>query len=270
MPPDAELNKAVEAAAEELKGEKKEPEKKVEDKPEVKLETEGEDETPEGSDETRQSDDADLSDEQKAESYRLYKALSDNKTAGPIVAALAQQMGLLKAEATPKEEKKAVRDIQTVLSDALGEYKFLAPQLGKAFEEILASERQEQEVKFEEIQRHRVEQEVVAATDKLARETKGESRKLEATMHKLSEEIPIGTMSVETYVRRLHTLASSEKTKSSPSAIADKIRRNANDLPGRLHAGRNGEPERVLPKEKLNLNKAVDWALQELSKTAGR
>jgi hypothetical protein len=273
MPSDTqELDKAIAAAAEKIKSGKTDDEvveKKVEkksdkveeEKPEVELEIEA----PEGEEAEEEED---FSESEADESKRLYKALKDPKTAGPIIAALAQQAGILtgKQPETKAEEKKATRDVKAILSEALGEYKFLADKLGPAIESILQQERESNEVKFAEQAQHRIEGEVVSATDKLSRETKGESRKLEAKMNELSQEIPIGTMSVETYVRRLYTIAAADKVKTAPKQISDRIRRNANDATARIQGTRGQDmPVGTIPKGKMNINQAVNWALASIA-----
>jgi hypothetical protein len=266
--PVSELDKAISDAADKIQNGEKET---TEEKPEVTLEAEaegGETEEDASGDTSEESTEDELSDSQKDESFRLYKALRDPSTSGPIIAALAQQIGLFKPGATETraEERAAAKDVKTILGEALGEYKFLADKLGPAIETILAQERETQEVKFHEIQQNRVEAEVVTAYDRLSRDTKGESRKLEARMATLSEEMPIGTMSVETYIKRLYAVASGEKSRTPTKVVADKIRRNANDASSRLQSTRGAEPERQVPKGKMNINQAVSWALGEMSK----
>ncbi len=270
--PDKEqaLDKAVNDAADKLlgggDGEKAaEKDAKGEEKPEITIDKE-ETETEES--EEAGDEESELSDNERDESLRLYKALKDPKTAGPIIAALAQQAGFLngKAGETKTEEKKQAKAVKDILGEALGQYKFLADALTPAIEQILEQERESSEQKFAEIQQSRIEQEVVSAYNALAKETKGESRQLEAQMTRLSEEIPIGKMTVETYIRRLYTVAAGEKSKSSPKAVADKIRRNANDATSRLQGTRGGEEStRSLPKEKMNINQSINWALEQIA-----
>lgn len=259
-----ELDKAIAAAAEEITSGKKPDEKVVEkeEKPEVELEVETPPET-----EVEEVEE-DFSEAEAVESKRLYKALKDPKTAGPIIAALAQQAGILngKPPETKTEERKAARAVKEILSEALGEYKFLADKLGPAIEAILEQERESNEVKFAEQAQHRIEQEVISATEKLARETKGESRKLEAKMNELSQEIPIGTMSVDTYIHRLHTIAAADKVKTPVKVISDRIRRNANDATSRIQGSRGQDPPAGdIPKGKMNINQAVEWALKSMA-----
>lgn len=222
---------------------------------------------PESDDEPKEQD---LSDDEILESKNLYKALRGPQAAA-IIAALAQQAGILpkanEAPLTKREEASAKRDIKEIFADALGkEYGFLAERLGPAIEAVMQQERDSSESRFAELQQTNVEREVVAAYEKLATVTKGESKKFEARMAQLSEEIPIGNMNVKTYMERLYTLASNER-KSSPQKVADQIRRNASDAPARLRsAGSVPLPVGQVPDKKMNLNESIAWAQSQINK----
>jgi len=187
---------------------------------------------------------------------------------------LAAQAGLLPKTGEPSltksETVEARREIKDIVKDALGpEYSFLQDKIGKIFDEVAQQQRAETEAKFAEIQATQVEREVVTAYEKLAIETKGESKKFENRMAQLSEEVPIGTQSVKTYMQRLYAIASSER-KSSPQKVADQIRKNANDIPNRLKGsagptpGKAGEiPDFKGPK---SLEQSIAWAQGEIQK----
>lgn len=230
---------------------------------EVEVEPEADEE------ETISDEESDLSESELDESKRLYKALKDPKSSGAIIAALAAQAGLhLTADSTKAEVKEAKRDLTAVVKEALGpEYEFLAAKLGKAIDGALEIEREQNEASLQQIRQAQVEREVSDSYAKLARETKGESKKLEARMAALSEEIPIGNMSVEQYIRRLHMVASGEATKHADAAkTASQIRKNAGNAPERLRTTRPVGAEPKLPTEKLGLKGAVNFALNELTK----
>ncbi len=266
---DIGLDKAISDAAAEISGGAP---PKVGEEPEVTVEIPEGEETPDGEeapDGEETSDD--LSDDELTESKNLYKLLKDPKTAKAVVAALAAQNGLFPGKGeeplTKKEETAAKREIKDILSEALGdEYKFLSDKLSKAFESVLEQERGEQNSRFAEIQRQNVEREVTANYERLAKETKGESKKFESRMAQLAEEIPIGSMDVRTYLDRLYTVASSEQRKVAPQKVADKIRRNAGDASARLKSGAVQVESPTIPDKKMNLDEAIQFAVNQQRK----
>lgn len=222
----------------------------------------------EGEEEGEENNENELDEAQLDESKRLYLALKDPKTAGPIIAALAAQAGLhLTPTSTKAEVKEVKKNITDAVAEALGpEYAFLAPKLGKAFESALEIQREEHQASLQEIRQSQVERDVTTAYEKLARETKGESKKLEAKMAALSEEIPIGNMTVEKYIRRLYTVATAEGQQTSARQTADRIRKNASNAPERIRSGSAAGTEPKMPDKKLSLNESVNYALKELTK----
>ncbi len=209
-----------------------------------------------------------FSDEQLAESKTLYKALKGPQ-ANAIIAALAAQAGLLPKvgdqSLTKSETASAKREIRDIVKDALGpEYIFLQDKIGKIFDEVAAQQREETQEQFKALQLADTERQVVTATEKLAIETKGESKKFETRMAQLSEEIPIGDMNVKTYLQRLYAIATSER-KASPQKIADQIRKNANDIPNRVRSTAAPIREGIeIPQGKMSIDKAVEWAVGQL------
>jgi hypothetical protein len=268
------LDNAIQAAADQLIAESKaatgkEPKLEASANPEVELEDSVEESSEESSDESTRADE--LSESQLIEARNLYKALTGPQ-ANAIVAAMAQQIGILpnanQQPLTKKEETAARREIKDIVKDALGpEYAFLQDKIGRIFDEVAAQQNADHEARFVEIQQSQVERQVVDAYNSLASETKGQSKQFENRMAQLSEEIPIGNMNVETYMRRLYTLASNEK-KASPQKVADQIRRNAGDVPNRLRTSSAGpaEPAHKVPEKKMSLDESVNWALSELQK----
>lgn len=224
-------------------------------------------ETEETSETESESSGDELDPEQLAEAQNLYKALRNPQTAGPLVAALAQQAGLhLSAHPTEREEKKVTKGILDLVQEEFGdEYKFLAPKFAKALEKAFDLHTQTQEAKFEEVRAQQVENQVDVAFGKLARETKGDSKKLESRMVALSGEIPIGNQNVEKYVRRLYAIAASENQKPSTRQMTDRILRNATDAPGRLKGAQGGQ-ETAVPGKKMSLTDAVKWAQKQIEK----
>jgi len=275
MAADVELQNAINKAAAELKGkiagdggtppvDNTDPNVEVETSgTETETESETETET-----ETTETTEGELSESELDESKRLYLALRDPKMRGPILAALAAQAGVnLTTESKSSEVKEAKKSITKAVEEALGdEYKFLAPKLGKAFEAALQIQAEENEAQLSEIRTQQIERDVTTAYEKLSRETKGESKKLEAKMATLSEEIPIGTMTVEKYIRRLYSLAVTESQQSSARKVADKIRKNAGDAPSRLRSGSQAGTEPKIPDKKMGLKESVEFAIGELTK----
>ncbi len=270
------LNSAIAQAAAELAAESAAATAKDQPAEEIQNEETEVPETPEGDSTETPADNEtpgenELTEAQITESKNLYKALTGPQ-ANAIIAALAAQAGLLpkpsEAPLTKKEEVAARREIRDIVKDALGpEYAFLQDKIGKIFDEVATQQRQENESRFAELQQTNVEREVVTAYEKLAAETKGESKKFEARMAQLSEEVPIGSMNVTTYMKRLYAIANSEK-RSSPQQIADKIRKNANDAPARLaskgSAAQASHPAPETPAKRMSLDESIAWAQDQI------
>ena len=262
------LDNAIKEAATELAAET---EKATGKNPLAQEETqEGtEEETQEETQEESSEASDELSESQIQESKNLYKALT-GPNAAAIIAALAQQAGILPASnvrpITQKEETVARREVKQIVKDALGpEYAFLSDKIGKIFEEVVDQQNAETEARLQDVQRSTIEQKVVTATDKLAIATKGESKKFEARMGELSEEVPIGNMDIDTYVKRLFVLASGER-KASPQKIADQIRKNANDTPNRLRSAATPQHTVTIPNKKMSLDESVQFAIDQIQK----
>ncbi len=278
------LDKAIADAAAELT---KESDGSSSDKSTEKKPTETKEETPEDSEDEgteeeseeessdSESDDEEMSEEETKESKALYKLLKDPKTRTSVLAALASEAGLLPShkegeKTTKKEEAAAKKGVQEILEEALGsEYEFLAGRLSKGIDKVLEQEREEHESKIQEIHRTNVEKEVAAEYNRLARETKGDSRKLENRMAELSSEIPVGKMDVRTYIKRLYTIAAGEKA-AAPRKTADQIRKNASDVSSRLKSGASPLSKLTIPDKKMSLDESVKWAQQELLKQGNK
>ena len=132
---------------------------------------EEEQEEVESDDETTQVEEEELDDASKDEAFRLYKALKDPKAGPAVLAALAQQAGLLgkNTPETKTEVREAKKAVKEILKDSLPEnMKFLADQLGPAIEAVFEQEREEQQEKFQQIEIQRVESQVVAAYERVS------------------------------------------------------------------------------------------------------
>lgn len=271
--PIAEIDKAISDATDEiLEIDKKiDKDKSVSDRgSDTKVETEEGDDDAESSEEPtgsedETSEDDDFDEVTLSEAKNLYRAIKGEQ--GPaIIAALAQQAGLLKAE-TPKEVRENVRSLQQIVEEALGpEFKMLAPQMTKMMTAVLETERAERSARFNEIEQQNVTREVTGVMDKVAKENKISVKQLEQLISPLTGEfLPGPKTSVETYIRGLYKQATVGRTAAKTSAqIADKARRNASDAPSRLHSA-GSVSESKLPSKKMSLKESIAWAQQEIA-----
>lgn len=271
----AGLEAAVTRAAEALESGLTEQEVKAGDSEEQLGEEEEEEETEEISEESNESDE--LDDASVDEAKRLYKALKDPKVNTQLLAALAHEAGLTIigkkpfSEATPAEEKKAVKAIKEVLSESLGkEFEFLVPKLGPVLDEMMDRLKAENQQTVNQIQLRAVNDETAATMVTLDRETKGNATKLQNRMAALANEFPIGPkVSVDRYVRNLYTLAAAERSSSGKTSDTNRIRSNANDTGMRVQGTTSGNAQTVksvIGKSKLSLNDSVKAAYAELAK----
>ncbi len=192
----------------------------------------------EGETEETPSDD-ELGEDELKEAKSLFKLLKDPHSRDLVIRGLAEKAGVLRTESTPKQEKKDVKSILTIMEEKLGDqFKFLAPNFASAIEAVLEQERESQTEKFNQIQVDRLVSQVDAAKDKLSRETKGESKKFEKQMEALADKYhPAEGVSVYDYVKTLYTLASADGQKSNiKREVNDKIIRNSKDVGSRLQS----------------------------------
>jgi hypothetical protein len=114
---------------------------------------------------------------------------------------------------------------------------------------------------------------------KLAKETKGESRKLESQMLELMNEFQIGPgVSIEKYLRGLYAQASSARNATtSRNQQNDRIRRNANDATSRLQSSSGAEPNNrgerpagVDPNKRMSVKEAVQFAASQQERQSTR
>lgn len=234
----------------------------------------------EGSEEPEEVVEGEESPEEIAEAKRIYKLLKDPKTATSLVRELARAEGLLEQDATPKEIKAARASIKDILKEKLGDkFEFLIPQLSDALETILAGERETSQQSVQQIQIDATKRETADVLSKLARETKGESRKVESRMLELMNEFQIGPgVSIEKYLRGLYAQASSARDAANvQKAKNDKIRRNANDVPSRLQTSSGSEPlargetpAGADPNKRLSVKEAVAFAVGQQTQQSRR
>jgi hypothetical protein len=229
------------------------------------------DESNEGaeSDDEPQADPDELSAEEIKEAQVLYKSLKNPSLRGPIVAALAEQSGILNRPLeTAKQVTRAEKGIAELIDDALPEYPGLSKKLGPVIEQIVEAERLQRNAEMETVQQQNVERDVVTELDSLARETKGDSRKVETRMKEIMNDVQPGpNVTIKSYLRTLYTLATASGTQKKVSTeIADKIRRNANNAPDRLKTSPGTARTSTLPDKKMNLNDSVNWAINQAFK----
>jgi hypothetical protein len=258
MPAQEELDNAIAEAEEAILAEVDKglnPEDKVDDK------------IDDDKDDAVTSDDDELNETQIKEARTLYKLLLDPKQRMNIVAALAQDSGLLnqlKVE-TPKQVEKAEASIAKLIEEALPEYPGLSTKLGPVIEKIVEAERESRAAEMQQIHVQNVEKEVISELSALATDTKGASRKLESKMVSLMNEVQPGeNVTTKSYIRMLYTLAAAGGQKALVSAnIADKIRRNSNNAADRLKTGSGAARTNEMPTKKMSLNDSVNWAINK-------
>jgi hypothetical protein len=232
-------------------------------------------------DDTNTEDETDNSDEgesaeELAEAKRVYKLLQNPTTAKTLIRELARAEGLLGEEApnaptTTKEVAAAKKSIEAILKESLGDkYNFLIPDLSKALDQIFANEREIHQNSVAQLQAQNVQRETTDVLATLARETKGESRKVESRMLELMNKFQIGPgVSIDEYIRGLYAQATSARsTQTATNKLTDKIRRNASDATSRLHSTGSGASERSAPvqtdpNKKMSVKDAVNFALQQ-------
>lgn len=211
--------------------------------------------------------------EDLAEAKRVYKLLQNPNTAKTLIRELARAEGLLGEEAptTQKEVVAAKKSIESILKESLGDkYGFLIPDLSKALDQMFSQERETQNQSVQQIQINQTKRETTEVLAQLARETKGESRKVESQMLSLMEKFQIGPgVGIEEYLRGLYAQATSARsTQTATNKLTDKIRRNASDATSRLHSTGSGASERVVPvqvdpNKKMSVKDAVNFAVAQ-------
>lgn len=251
-----------------IKKEKEEPPSKEDESEETEEETQ---ETPDEEEEETLSE-VELEAQELEEAKVLYKALKDPKQRGAVIAAMAHEAGVLNKPAETKTEekvqKKAVKDL---IKEALGpDLAFLSDKLGAAIETVVNQQKEEQNAEKVEAQAQQVANEVVEATSWLNKVTKGDSKRLEAKMNKLADDIlPGPNMSPKKYVTILYELASGKKIQSiGNNGDPDRVKRNANDSASRLSSKTHSVqvPQGKVPDKKMSLNESVAFALKEIEK----
>jgi hypothetical protein len=208
-----------------------------------------------------------LNDEEIIEAKFLYKALKNPNLRPAILTSLLEQTE--KPVETKVERSETKRDIISLIKEALGpEYAFMSDKLGKAIDVAMNTIREEHQAETQRIEAERINNEVVREMEALAKETHGQSSKLEPIMMRLSEKLHPGPKTtIAEYIRTLYREASAGSTQRTVQAkTADKIRRNANDAPSRLQsASTTHQTVSGIPAKKMGLNESVEWAMKQIA-----
>lgn len=205
-----------------------------------------------------------------SEAEKLYNALSDPRSARPIIEALARQAGLIKGEEhTPAEKKAAKKAIREVFAEALGEdMGFLSEKLGPAIEKVLEHYDTENRSRFEELTRAKAEEETSNAIEKLYSEHE-DAEKFEARIFELMDEIAPGKNTKPlAYMKRLYQIAKAEATETSAKEkIKAKLKNNSEDATSRLSSSSTRESSVARTNTKaLDLDEAIALAAKSIEK----
>jgi len=226
-----------------------------------------EEETEEAEEESDEKDsESDLDDTEIAESKNLYRALKNPQSRVAVLEHLAKQAGIDLTVEKKSEVAEAKKDIKSILKKHVGEkYEFLADMIGPAIDEIISQNNQELNSKFTKLHTSATEDKVQSALDKLASETKGESKKFHSQMIQAMEDFRPGpNISIDKYIRGLYQQVSgSARAKTTAKQIADRINRNANDVPSRL-SGKQSTKGKDTPKGPMSLRDSINSAFETI------
>lgn len=235
-------------------------------------EAEGEEGSEEESSEAKESPTDELDEKSLADAKSLFLLLKNPATQQATIRAMAAGAGLLGKETpeTKQEVKEAKADLLATLKKSLGpELEWLAVKLSPALTEMLEEERKGMKAQLSTVEQTQTEQEVSRAWDKLHEETKGLSRKFEARMTQLADEIyPAPNQTSLQYLRNLYKIAASDRTASTTrQQMTDKINRNAKDAAGRLQSSGTTKGKDHVPAGNLSLKDTVQSVLRNMGKT---
>lgn len=203
-----------------------------------------------------------------AAAKNLYKALSDPKTARPIIEALARQTGLITEDSTKAEKKEAKKTIQAVFKDALGEkFSFMADELGVAIDAVFNHFAAEQDAKINELASNEVKRETERAVED-AYKSLSDFKKYEDRVFELMDELPKGSnMKTSTYLEKLYRVAKSEAEEAATKGkLTKKLKDNSEDATTRLSSSASDReaPTKPAPKASLSIEQAMELAAQQL------
>lgn len=244
---------------------------------------ENQDDTGTGEDDDEDGeDDEELPEEELKEARELYKALKDPNQREHALEQIASRAGfklearITKAAKSGESAEDAAEDISEILVKALGkDYAWLADKLTPALKTIIGNERKQINQKIDTQEQSRINGEVAQIAAKLNRESNGLYGRLESKIAALADEIlPAPGISTEKYMRNLFTIAAGGKNTSNSQkrSLADKIRRNANDVGSRLasQGGTSGTGTGKGPGDNATMDELIDFEAQKLKAGAGK
>ena len=209
----------------------------------------------------------DMTEAEKVEAKNLYKLLKNPETSNLVLETLARKAGIISDTRPSTTTTEKVESMQEILRTALGqEFGFLADKLAPALEKIIGKSSQSSEARFQELEQQRIQNETNGAIERLTKETKGDSKKLENAMSALAEKYQPGpNVNPYDYIKGLYDMASSaRRTQQVKSRTSDIINRNAANAADRLQPRGGSE----LPEKsgKKGIGAAIDRAWNELQK----
>lgn len=228
-------------------------------------------ESEEGEEDDKKVKEGELTADQIKEAHDLYKLISNPASQKSTLEFLAKQAGIQIGDGKPPETKAeakiAAKKTQEVLEEALGvDLKWLAPKLAIAFDKLLEQSEGKTKDQLDKLAEKQVVKEVDSAYEKLARDTKGESRKFESKMVGLADKLyPAPGMSTDEYIRHLYTIASaSGEGKSAKLRLAEKINKNSKDVPGRIaESAASGGGKNTDKNARMSIKDAVRHAAEK-------
>lgn len=216
------------------------------------------------SEETEETEEEDGETEEDLEdAKRLYRALKNPQTSERTIRLLAADLGL---DFDTKGEKKDAKDaILDALETELGQYKFLAPQLKKAFDKILGEHTKSIDQKFDNLQREKIITDANTATQEMLRDA--EFANLYPRIMKLMDEVhPAKNVPPKTHLKRLFALAKDEVAeKAKTSSKSDKLKKSIRDVSGKIKDASVGGEDKQFKKDRpLTRREAIKETLEEL------
>lgn len=177
-------------------------------------------------------------DKRTQEALNLADQLAD-PTTGPQLIEFLHQQFVKKSEETGKSEKQVAKDFVSILKNKVSpEYHFLIEAIGPALEDVVNKSVEERVTPLKDNFNKEVERRVGESIDSeishfmKENKIKGEEDPIWVEMNKLQKEMPMGEgVNVQTYLSRLHTLATKDSLESNVvKKTVSKINKNAEDI----------------------------------------
>ncbi len=173
--------------------------------------------------------------EEIQQALNLQKLLMDPKTAPSALRMMGELLGLQVSpnQPAPQQNENKQPSIGEIVAASLGEeYKFLAPQLAKAFEQVISTQVAPLQT---QIQQTKMETEFNEAVAKLNKTSNGDFDKHEAAILQLMDRLkPAAGVSVHDYLNELYTLAKGKSPiintpQKQVQQVVDKMKQNAQE-----------------------------------------